>query len=97
MTLYNPSLSAPMSTIANPMQGFTVGTPYHGQTISRAQLAVQYNRNRYYTKQRTPKVNCQCRSCNNTTKCPFCTDTHEGAYCCDHRNCTIHPGKACPK
>jgi len=88
MSLYNPSLGAPLTTNTNPMHGFIGGTPYHGATINRAHLAAQYERNRHYVKQNNPTINCDKG---------FCHDTHEAAYCCDHLDCTMHPGKTCKK
>ena len=93
MSLYNPSLGAPISTTHNPMHRFTVGTPYHGSTINQAHLAAQYNRNRRFTRPTNPVVNCSCQNCSNG--CAYCRDTHEGAYCCNHHNCSNHPRKSC--
>lgn len=96
MSLYNPSIGAPISTTQNPMHRLTVGTPYHGSSISQAQLAAQYNRNRHYIRQNNHVANCQCQGCVRGQKCVHCVDTHEAAYCCDHLSCNNHPRKSCP-
>lgn len=95
MSLYNPSIGAPISTTHNPMHRFTMGTPYHGSSISQAHLAAQYNRNRQYIRPQNEVVSCKCDGCVSGKQCVHCRDTHEAAYCCDHHNCSNHPRKSC--